>query len=364
VFAADASFFPLAKIRVTIEKDVLKQLTFFEQQVSSGQNQIMSITVENGSEEIAFSLLGKENAIPHRLILQRIIGGAVKEILFNTILPKPFIASVERTGAAIFRRELDITRNRLLETMASQGKDLDPFELLQKAYSRYALPVNANVDFARDYESISKETNSLKRSAALIATRFQTLCGGKFEFKNSKLVFVPEENVKLKLDINESSSSVRSLFHLGGYLAHLATPGDLLIIDEPELNLHPKNQRLVARLLAILCNQGVSVFITTHSDYIVRELNTLLLLYKQTPHMEAVRNKYNYSRDELLSADSVRIYTVAEKMVLLEGGKRKQRARTLVPVPVSQEEGVGISSFDDATDEMNRIQDEILYGEP
>ncbi|MBF0308700.1 MAG: hypothetical protein HQL56_04135, partial [Magnetococcales bacterium] len=31
VFAADASFFPLAKIRVTIEKDVLKPLTYFEQ---------------------------------------------------------------------------------------------------------------------------------------------------------------------------------------------------------------------------------------------------------------------------------------------------------------------------------------------
>ena len=50
------------------------------------------------------------------------------------------------------------------------------------------------------------------------------------------------------------------------------------MVDEPELNLHPANQRRIARLFACLVNLGVKVFITTHSDYIVKELNTLIML--------------------------------------------------------------------------------------
>ena len=46
----------------------------------------------------------------------------------------------------------------------------------------------------------------------------------------------------------------------------------MLFIDEPELNLHPGNQRRIARLFARLSKLGIKVFITTHSDYIIKEL--------------------------------------------------------------------------------------------
>ena len=37
------------------------------------------------------------------------------------------------------------------------------------------------------------------------------------------------------------------------------------MIDEPELNIHPANQRHIARLLARLVNAGMSVVISTHA---------------------------------------------------------------------------------------------------
>ena len=58
--------------------------------------------------------------------------------------------------------------------------------------------------------------------------------------------------------------------------------------DEPELNLHPANQRRIARLFARLVNLGVKVFITTHSDYIVKELNTLIMLNHDKPHLKRI----------------------------------------------------------------------------
>ncbi len=65
--------------------------------------------------------------------------------------------------------------------------------------------------------------------------------------------------------MDERSSSVRSMFDIGFYLRHAAERGDLLIVDEPELNLHPENQRRVARLFATLANLGIRVFIATYS---------------------------------------------------------------------------------------------------
>ena len=41
----------------------------------------------------------------------------MKEILFNKALPNVFIASAERTGVAIFRKDLDFARNRMLDEL-------------------------------------------------------------------------------------------------------------------------------------------------------------------------------------------------------------------------------------------------------
>ena len=82
--------------------------------------------------------------------------------------------------------------------------------------------------------------------------------------------------------MEESSGAVRSLLEIGFYLRHVAQRGDLLMVDEPELNLHPENQRRVARLFVCLISLGIRVFITTHSDYIVKEFNTLRALAKIT----------------------------------------------------------------------------------
>ncbi len=44
-------------------------------------------------------------------------------------------------------------------------------------------------------------------------------------------------------------------------------PGDLLIIENPEAHLHPAGQSVIGRLCAIAANNGVQLFIETHSDH-------------------------------------------------------------------------------------------------
>ena len=163
--------------------------------------------------------------------------------------------------------------------------------------------------------------------------------------------------------MDESSSAVRSLLDIGFYLRHVAQPGDLLMVDEPELNLHPENQRRVARLFARLVNLGVKIFITTHSDYIIKELNTLIMLKHGKPHLKRIAEKEGYLAEELLLADKIKVYIAEEASLLLDGNKNKSKCQTLIPADISQEFGIEARSFDTTIETMNRIQEEIVWGD-
>ena len=123
--------------------------------------------------------------------------------------------------------------------------------------------------------------------------------------------------------MDQSSSAVRSLLDIGFYLRCVAKEGDLLMVDEPELNLHPQNQRRIARLFARLVNLGVKVFITTHSDYIVKELNTLIMLKHDKPHLKRIAEENGYQDNELIKADRVKVYVAETALMPLEEGAAK-----------------------------------------
>ena len=146
----------------------------------------------------------------------------------------------------------------------------------------------------------------------------------------------------------ECSSTVRSLMELNFYLKHKAKEHQVLIIDEPELNLHPENQRKMARLLAMLANAGIYIAITTHSDYIIREFNTLIMLSQDKASVKKIIKKYKYCSDELLKPERVRCYVASDN--------------TVNPMDISPKFGIEVTSFDDTISQVNQIQQTILFG--
>lgn len=147
------------------------------------------------------------------------------------------------------------------------------------------------------------------------------------------------------------------------YLNQLAAPGELLMVDEPELNLHPENQRRVARLFSRLVNVGVKVFITTHSDYIIKELNTLIMLNQGGKRLSEIAEREGYRKEELLKADKVSVFIAKEELIKLDSLKKKTYCQTLVPAAIDAKMGIEASSFDKTIEEMNRIQEEIVWGD-
>jgi AAA ATPase domain len=293
-----------------------------------------------------------------------LVVSAIRRSILSELFPQPFIISSERTGAATFRKELDFARNRLLKTIAHGSRDENTItSLLRQGYQDYPLPVEQNVEFTRNLERIVKKRSFIADQYPEILDEFVDMIGGDYQVTGEDIVsYIPHKNKKLKLSLTESSSAIRSLLDLGFYLRHQAAVGDLLMIDEPELNLHPDNQRRIARLLARLVNLGIKVFITTHSSYIIKELNTLIMLNRDEPHLKQIAAEENYLESELLSPDKVKVYVAKEALVQLDGQKKKTRSPTLVPAKISPELGIELTSFDTAIDTINRIQERIVWG--
>ncbi|MDR2970854.1 MAG: ATP-binding protein, partial [Bacteroidales bacterium] len=279
VFASSNKRFAESHFEIILDPgDILPSQTF-EHTMGTAKTQLFSISKKEDSQLVTVSLLVDKEKVKIPLgLIDRIIGDALKNIVFGHLLPHPFISSTERTGAAIFRKELNFARNRLIEEMGSKEKEIDPRELLLKVHIDYALPVKSNVNFTRQLEGWAKKESFILKNHPNILDDFADIIGGIYLVnRQDELYYVPKGK-RAQLTMDESSSAVRSLLDIGFYLRHVAEPGDLLMIDEPELNLHPENQCRIARLFCRLIKIGIKVFITTHSDYIIKELNTLIML--------------------------------------------------------------------------------------
>jgi len=301
-------------------------------------------------------------------VLQRSFGGltnfiadAIADLVFAQHLPRVHIASAERTGAAIFRKELDMARTRMLKTLNEiDSKELkrNPLKILQGIETDYAWPVEDNVDFVRQLEDLDKRTGELAKAHPELLTAFDAIIGGSYKVIKQQLVFQAKGAGKQRFTMNEASSCIRALLDVGFYLRCRARAGDLFIIDEPELNLHPKNQRAFARFVARMVNAGIKVFITTHSDYLVKELNTLIMLNQRTEHTRAVQQQNGYDDAELIDPERIRLYMTGFSKPASGRGK----VRTLISATIYPDRGIEVGTFDDTIETMNSIQSEILYG--
>ena len=292
---------------------------------------------------------------------QTLISTIIKHYLFEQKCNDCFIADSfcvmsERVGFVHFKTHINIAN----AFVANQPKnDNMPIKVREgeeeQQLKRKLLPlslslVHALSIFEREqmFEN-KKQTEYQKQFNSLL----DNVVGGKYELKEGQFFFTPDDANNDALSMDHSSSSVESLLLLDFYVRYFSEKGDVLVIDEPELNLHPEKQRELVHLLGTLVNAGIKVFITTHSDYIIRELNLMIQLKQEKQHLKAIREEEGYLDSYLLDAEDIKAY-VSEK----ENGKV-----TFKSVKVCQEKGMVISALDDVINKMNTIQDAISWGE-
>ncbi len=198
-------------------------------------------------------------------------------------------------------------------------------------------------------EKAAKNNSSIQKYRLLAEVLEKKILAGNINFSTPEpdprrdILFQPTENVMLDMPI--ASSMVKELVPLVLYLRYLAEPGELLIIDEPEMNLHPIAQIQIIEFLALLANAGLKVLITTHSTYAVDHLSNLIEAYKQEKQDDIASLFLLKRKEAFISQTEVSIYSV-------EDGK--------VNTILDPEGNIDWRTFSDATKLVERIHFELL----
>lgn len=240
----------------------------------------------------------------------------------------------ERSGLNLFYSELNRQRNALIHH-ASKPK-VEPDKLFQDVFlARYPQPIADYIDTLNDMKNWKRQKGEYHD----LAVELQSVLQGKFALdRDANVTFTPKRTRKA-MSLHMTSSIVKTYFGLWFYLEHMAHKGDVLMIDEPELNLHPDNQRKLARLLVRLVKEGQRIIISTHSDYMIREFNNLILLGQQFEGKEALMKKYRYVPSDSLDPQQVKAYRFHDgKATLME---------------MDPYEGIIAKTFDDVINQMN-----------
>ena len=275
----------------------------------------------------------------------------------SNIQPNIFLMPAERNGLHLFYRELSNKRTALLHHASKS--DINVGELLRDVIrSPYAKPIADYIDWLNELSTQPKTSGSFHHEAATLQKQ---LTEGRYgvDRQTGDVTYYPYQKKRgvetHQIGLHTASSVVKSLFGLWFYLEYQAKSGDILMIDEPELNIHPANQRLLSHLFARLVNAGIKVVISTHSDYIVRELNNLFLLSEDTNgsllkslNQNQKKNEISYEENAILQPDKAGMYFFDQ--------------HTIKPFKYTPGEGFAISTFDEVIVNQNQINAALYYG--
>ncbi len=205
---------------------------------------------------------------------------------------------------------------------------------------RYPWPIQDSLRTANDLANLSRYEGDY----ADLALELEKLVGGVIGLSElGELQFTPDTGAK-PIGIHLTSSVVKSLTGLVFFFRHQAHAGNLLMIDEPELNLHPDNQRKLARILARAVNRGLRLIMSTHSDYILREFNNLILLSSDAEAVKEIRDRHGYKETELLAPEKLGVYLF--------------RSESAEEVKVTKD-GFAVQTIEDEINRLNQISQEI-----
>ena len=133
------------------------------------------------------------------------------------------------------------------------------------------------VEFTKELTNMPKIETGISEIHAINKVYENEILKGKIDVDFSKdgLVsfryFIPESDYDMP--ISNVSESVSSLAPLSIFMRYYLEYNSLLLLEDPEINLHPSMQRKICNIMAMLCDAGVSVISTTNSDCFLAQLS-------------------------------------------------------------------------------------------
>lgn len=346
-FVAEKEFFKNFDLQIEIPDD-----SFFYEKIYASKLEVTEYDNDTNTNKLLFEKKKGDLNIfvenPEEIDFSQINLMNLKLLINPHILNKSFLIPAERQGINLFHKELSLIKNKAFDELLVNGTNDDLLRFLRTRFNRYSKPIKDALDTTQNLDVIQKQKSEFAYLGEALEKTF--LKGEIFITDEGDIKYKPK-NVFKALDIHMTSSTVKSLATLSIYLSHIAQKGDFIIIDEPELNLHADNQRKIAQFIARLINEGFRVLISTHSEYILREINNLIALKtgfgKNEEKGKKLMQEYGYQENQLLSPEQVGVY------LFKQGSPVKEVAM--------DEQGFSVETIDAVTEKMIEIGDNILF---
>lgn len=250
------------------------------------------------------------------------------KLLFQGVY-HPYMLTAERSGIYTFSKELALGRLRDA-----------------KIASRYPRPINDSLANAEDLANAKKYESQF----AALADQIES------DILEGKMMITDEGEIQYQhgdeiLSYHLASTMVKTLSPIIFYLRYKAQDNLLLIIDEPEINLHPNNQILLARIFARMINAGLHLLIATHSDYIIRELNNLVMYSNVSESKQDQMSAMGYHHNMALCSQQVGAY-------LFNRDNTDKVSVKSLPV---EDTGFEVATIDDAISCLNKASEKLYY---
>ncbi|MDM8549315.1 AAA family ATPase [Desulfobacterales bacterium HSG2] len=236
------------------------------------------------------------------------------------LFPVPLAFPAERNALILTYKLLSNRRYKLMkDILGNRNFNRRQAEMLKG--QRYPKPIEDFLDFLTDVE-MAKEPDTDQEFQKLADDIEQHIQN------RNKICLEPmnlggnEIRVRVKngldIDLHNASSAIRQLVPLLLYLRYRVRKNDFLIIDEPEMNLHPESQTKLLEAFGIMVNLGVRILITTHSPYLLDHLNSLVSGTVGDPEILKGQAESLYMKDPLafLSTDQVSAYEMRGNKLL------------------------------------------------
>lgn len=269
-------------------------------------------------------------------------------------ISKAFILPVERNSIYTFNKELSLSRNNLIDEILQlpTKDDFDPFSYVRKASKRYPLAIKDAINIANDLSDLKKNRGEYYDVALEIEKQ---LLGGRVDISSEGDVVFYSNSSSTKRDgrlpIHMTASLVKTLSSFIFFLKYQAHKGQLIIIDEPEMNFHPDSQIILVSIIVKLLQNGLRFLISTHSDYIIREFNKLMML-------DAVRKLQSTNAKLYSDMISLPSEDVGAYYFYFKNSRSKKVIVDQLPV---DSDGICVPSIDKVVEAQNAMIDELSY---
>lgn len=341
------------EMHISMDKDVyiakLKEREIDVNISTKGQS-LAKVTKKSGENVLLVQNISSSLDIDREAIKDELLTQIYKLLAFPVFFSHFF--PVERISLYTYYKDIMANRSQLMELLQrlENGNRQALLDYISRNSSRYPMAISYTLDAANKMGTLSQERGYYADLADDIE---EDVLGGKLSLTDDgDLMYKSNRDPDKDIPLYLSASMTKSISGLVYALRHVIGRFDMIFIDEPEVNCHPNAQILLARIFGKMVNAGIRLLISTHSDYIIRELNNLIMLSSAPEEMNEQLQKWGYTKDMGIKPQEVGAY-------LFNYGEGENMVN-VTPIEVNNY-GFEVKTIDDSINKQNEISETLYY---